>query len=54
MQQIADWLKTLGMSEYTQQFAENPAPGIGVSSTPHANRESPIRNAALRSVQGDL
>jgi SAM domain (Sterile alpha motif) len=23
MQQIADWLKTLGMSEYTQRFAEN-------------------------------
>jgi NitT/TauT family transport system substrate-binding protein len=52
MQQIADSLKTLGLSEYAQQFAENPAPGIGISSTPHANRESPIRNAAfLRSVQ---
>jgi SAM domain (Sterile alpha motif) len=23
MQQIADWLKTLGMSEYAQRFAEN-------------------------------
>ena len=23
MQQIADWLKTLGMSEYTERFAEN-------------------------------
>ena len=23
MQQIADWLKRLGMSEYTQRFAEN-------------------------------
>jgi SAM domain (Sterile alpha motif) len=23
MQQIAEWLKTLGMSEYTQCFAEN-------------------------------
>ena len=23
MQQIADWLEKLGMSEYTQRFAEN-------------------------------
>ena len=23
MQQVADWLKTLGMSEYAQRFAEN-------------------------------
>ena len=23
MQQIADWLKELGMSEYAQRFAEN-------------------------------
>ena len=23
MQQIADWLKTLGMSEYAERFAEN-------------------------------
>ena len=23
MQQIADWLRTLGMSEYAQRFAEN-------------------------------
>jgi SAM domain (Sterile alpha motif). len=23
MQQIADWLKQLGMSEYAQRFAEN-------------------------------
>ena len=23
MQQIADWLKKLGMSEYTEKFAEN-------------------------------
>ena len=27
MQQIADWLEKLGMSEYAQRFAEN---GIGV------------------------
>jgi hypothetical protein len=23
MQQIADWLKMLGMTEYTERFAEN-------------------------------
>jgi class 3 adenylate cyclase/predicted ATPase len=32
MQQIADWLKKLGMSEYAQRFAEN---GIGVAALPH-------------------
>ena len=32
MQQIADWLKTLGMSEYAQRFAEN---GINVSALRH-------------------
>ena len=32
MQQIADWLKTLGMSEYAQRFAEN---GITVAALPH-------------------
>jgi hypothetical protein len=32
MQQIADWLKTLGMSDYAQRFAEN---GIDVSVLPH-------------------
>ena len=32
MQQIADWLKKLGMSEYAQCFAEN---GIDVSVLPH-------------------
>jgi hypothetical protein len=28
MQQIADWLKSLGLSEYVERFAEN---GIDVS-----------------------
>ena len=28
MQQIADWLKNLGMSEYTERFAEN---GLDIS-----------------------
>src|SRR5271169_3839140 len=32
MQQIADWLKTLGMSEYAARFAEN---GISVAALPH-------------------
>jgi predicted ATPase/class 3 adenylate cyclase len=32
MQQIADWLKGLGMSEYAQRFAEN---GIDVAALPH-------------------
>ena len=32
MQQIADWLETLGMSEYAQRFAEN---GIDVSVLRH-------------------
>ena len=30
MQEIADWLEKLGMSEYAQRFAEN---GIDVSGT---------------------
>jgi hypothetical protein len=54
MQQIADWLKTLGVSEYAQQFAENPVPGIGISSTPHANPIARYGTPPLRSVQGDL
>ena len=32
MQQIADWLEKLGMSEYAQRFAEN---GITVAALPH-------------------
>jgi class 3 adenylate cyclase len=32
MQEIADWLATLGMSEYAQRFAEN---GIDVSALRH-------------------
>ena len=32
MQQIADWLEKLGMSEYVQRFAEN---GIGVAAFRH-------------------
>ena len=32
MQEIADWLRQLGMSEYAQRFAEN---GIDVSALPH-------------------
>ena len=32
MQQIADWLEKLGMSEYAQRFAEN---GIDLAALPH-------------------
>ena len=32
MQQIADWLKQLGMSEYAERFVEN---GINVAALPH-------------------
>ena len=32
MQQIAEWLESLGMSEYAQRFAEN---GINVAALPH-------------------
>jgi len=32
MQQIADWLEKLGMSEYADRFAEN---GIGVAALRH-------------------
>ena len=32
MPEIADWLKTLGMSEYAERFAEN---GINVAALPH-------------------
>ena len=32
MEQIADWLEKLGMSEYAQRFAEN---GITVAALPH-------------------
>jgi class 3 adenylate cyclase/predicted ATPase len=36
MQQIADWLKKLGMSEYAQRFNEN---GIDVSVLPHLTNQ---------------
>src|SRR5271167_1809936 len=32
MQQIADWLEKLGMSEYAERFVEN---GISVAALPH-------------------
>ena len=32
MQQIADWLEKLGMSEYARRFAEN---GIDIAALPH-------------------
>ena len=32
MQEIADWLKKLGMSEYSQRFVDN---GINLAALPH-------------------
>ena len=32
MQQIADWLEKLGISEYAERFAEN---GISIAALPH-------------------
>ena len=40
MQQIADWLEKLGMSEYAQRFAEN---GIDVAALPSSDRSGPQR-----------
>ena len=36
MQQIADWLEQLGMSEYAQRFAEN---GIGFAAIRHLTEQ---------------
>ena len=41
MQQIADWLKKLGMSEYAERFAEN---GINVAALPHL---TPIKTSRI-------
>ena len=38
MQQIADWLEKLGMSEYAERFAEN---GIDVSVLRHLTDQDP-------------
>jgi len=40
MQEIADWLRKLGMSEYAQRFAEN---GIDENSSSVAHRNFPLR-----------
>ena len=37
MQQISDWLKQLGMSEYAQRFADND---IDASVLPHLTNEN--------------
>ena len=41
MQQIADWLEKLGMSEYAQRFAENE---IDICRTPPSDRSGPQRH----------
>ena len=38
MQQIAEWLEKLGMSEYAQRFAEN---GIDCRGPPRSHRSGP-------------
>ena len=49
MQQIADWLEKLGMSEYAQRFAEN---GIDFLGAPAPDRSGPQGNSASFSVIG--
>ena len=45
MQAIADWLEKLGMSEYTQRFAENE---IDVSVLRRSHRSGPQRYGSCR------
>ena len=45
MQQIADWLEKLGMSEYAQRFAEN---GIGFAALRHLTEQD------LKDIAGKL
>jgi class 3 adenylate cyclase len=47
MQQIVDWLKTLGMSEYAERFAEN---GISIRALPHLTDQD-LRDIAAISKQ---
>ena len=59
MQQIADWLEKLGMSEYAQRFAENGIDFCGPSRSDRSGpqglgvlaRASPENAAAIRSLQ---
>ena len=50
MQQIADWLEKLGMSEYAQRFAEN---GIDVVGSPPSDRSGPQGHRRRRSGIGE-
>jgi hypothetical protein len=48
MQQIADWLKMLGMSEYAQRFAENRidfSPPMPILGDPSRQRTTPLLRA---------
>jgi SAM domain (Sterile alpha motif) len=49
MQQIADWLKQLGMSEYAERFAEN---GIGVAALPHLTTKTSKISASCLGIGG--
>ena len=44
MQEIADWLEKLGMSEYAERFAEN---GIDTLGPPSLDRSGPQRAGRL-------
>jgi hypothetical protein len=45
MQQIAEWLESLGMSEYAQRFAEN---GIDFSVLPHLTDQGRAQKSPSR------
>ena len=45
MQQIADWLEKLGMSEYAQRFAENEIDICGPSRSDRSGPQRPWRLA---------
>ena len=45
MQQIADWLEKLGMSEYAQRFAENDIDFCGSSRSDGSGPERPRRSS---------
>ena len=49
MQEIADWLKTLGLSEYAKPFAEN---GIDVSALRHLTDQEQLLKPLGESTAG--
>jgi hypothetical protein len=49
MQQIADWLKKLGLSEYAPCFVEN---GISVAALPHLTDQDSRKSASCLGIGG--